>query len=44
MKNIFKRFDLRVVVAIVATISCVVIVSDFLLFRFDLSVPVGRDA
>ena len=34
MKSIFKRFDLRVVVAIVATISCVVILSDFLLFRF----------
>ena len=34
MKSIFKRFDLRVVVALVATISCVVIVSDFLIFRF----------
>jgi len=34
MKNIFKRFDLRVIVAIVATISCVVILSDFLIFRF----------
>ena len=34
MKNIFKRFDIRVVVAIVATLSCVVIASDFILFRF----------
>jgi len=34
MRNIFKRFDLRVVVAVVATISCVVILSDFLIFRF----------
>ena len=34
MKNIFKRFDIRVVLSIVATISCVVIVSDVLLFRF----------
>jgi len=34
VKNIFKRFDLRVVASIVATISCVVLVSDFLLFRF----------
>ena len=34
MKSIFKRFDLRVIVAIVATISCVVIFSDFLIFRF----------
>jgi len=34
MRNIFKRFDLRVVAAIVATIVCVVIVSDFLLFRY----------
>jgi len=34
LKNIFKRFDIRVVLSIVATISCVVIVSDVLLFRF----------
>jgi putative nucleotidyltransferase with HDIG domain len=34
MKNFFKRFDLRVIVAIVATISCVVILSDAILFRF----------
>ena len=33
MKNIFKRFDFRVIVAIVATISAVVILSDFLIFR-----------
>jgi putative nucleotidyltransferase with HDIG domain len=33
MKNIFKRFDLRVIVAIVGTMACVVILSDFLLFR-----------
>ncbi len=34
MKSIFKRFDLRVVVAIAVTISCVVILSDFLIVRF----------
>src|ERR1700677_4899317 len=34
MKSIFKRFDLRVIVATVATISCVVVLSDFLIFRF----------
>jgi putative nucleotidyltransferase with HDIG domain len=34
MKSFLKRFDLRVIVSIVATISCVVIVSDFLIFRF----------
>jgi len=34
MKDIFKRFDLRVVAAIVTTIVCVVIVSDLLLFRY----------
>jgi putative nucleotidyltransferase with HDIG domain len=34
MKTIFKRFDFRVVVAVVATIFCVVILSDFLIFRF----------
>jgi putative nucleotidyltransferase with HDIG domain len=34
MKSIFKRFDFRTILAIVLTISCVVIVSDFLIFRF----------
>jgi len=34
MKSILKRFDIRVIVAVVATISCVVILSDFLIFRF----------
>jgi len=33
MRNIFKRFDLRVIVAIVLTISGVVVLSDFLIFR-----------
>jgi len=36
VKNIFKRFDIRVVVAIVAMLACVVIASDFILFRFYL--------
>jgi putative nucleotidyltransferase with HDIG domain len=34
MRNIFKRFDLRVIAAIVATICSVVVLSDFLIFRF----------
>ena len=34
MKSVFKRFDIRVVVAIVATICCVVTISDFFLFNF----------
>ena len=34
MKNILKRFDVRVIVAVVVTILCVVVLSDFLIFRF----------
>jgi putative nucleotidyltransferase with HDIG domain len=34
MKSIFKRFDLRVVIALVTTIACVVALSDFLIFKF----------
>ena len=34
MKNILKRFDFRVIAAVVATISCVVILSDIVIFRF----------
>jgi len=35
MKNIFKRFDFRVITALVATFSCVVIISDLIIFRFN---------
>ena len=33
MKSIFKRFDFRVIVSIVATLSCIVLLSDLLIFR-----------
>ena len=34
MKNFFKRFDFRVILAILAAIFCVCILSDLLIFRF----------
>ena len=33
MNNIFRRFDFRVIASIVSTISCFVVLSDFLIFR-----------